>query len=235
MVIGNNPQITASLFAPQYTMSAVLANEFAEAADDLYLSALIEIGLVLFAITLMVNMASRVADLADEPAGQGASRGALCRSTPRRREVRHEARRSSAAGSPTIVVWLCGLSVLVALVPLAFILFFVVSQGVQALNWAFFTALPAPVGELGGGFSNAIVGTLMLVGIGAAFAVPIGIISGIYIAEFPGDQARHHGALRGGHAEWRAVDCRRGLRLRHRGDAVPPVQRAWPAGWRSGS
>ena len=85
----------------------------------------------------------------------------------------------------TVVVWLCGLSVLVALVPLAFILFFVVSQGVQALNWAFFTAMPAPVGELGGGFANAIVGTLMLVGIGAAFAVPIGIISGVYIAEFP--------------------------------------------------
>jgi phosphate transport system permease protein len=60
MVIGNNPQITASLFKPQYTMSAVLANEFAEAADDIYLSALIEIGLVLFAITLMVNMASRI-------------------------------------------------------------------------------------------------------------------------------------------------------------------------------
>jgi phosphate transport system permease protein len=59
MVIGNNPQISASLLAPQYTMAAVLANEFAEAADDLYLAALIEIGLVLFAITLMVNMASR--------------------------------------------------------------------------------------------------------------------------------------------------------------------------------
>jgi phosphate transport system permease protein len=60
MVIGNNAQIKASLFAPGYSMAAVLANEFAEAADDLYLSALIEIGLVLFAITLMVNMASRV-------------------------------------------------------------------------------------------------------------------------------------------------------------------------------
>jgi phosphate transport system permease protein len=83
-------------------------------------------------------------------------------------------------------VGFCGLSIAVALVPLAFILFFVVSQGVQALNWDFFTALPAPVGELGGGFANAIVGTLMLVGIGAAFAVPIGVISGVYIAEFPG-------------------------------------------------
>jgi phosphate transport system permease protein len=59
MVIGNNPQISLSLFAPQYTMAAVLANEFAEAADDLYLHALIEIGLVLFVITLIVNVISR--------------------------------------------------------------------------------------------------------------------------------------------------------------------------------
>src|SRR4051794_17004672 len=60
MVIGNNPQISASLFAPQYTMAAVLANEFAEAADELYLHALIEIGLVLFIITLVVNGLSRL-------------------------------------------------------------------------------------------------------------------------------------------------------------------------------
>ena len=60
MVIGNNPQIKASLFAPQYTMAAVIANEFTEAADDLYLSALIEIGLVLFVITVIVNAISRL-------------------------------------------------------------------------------------------------------------------------------------------------------------------------------
>jgi len=60
MVIGNNPQVSTSLFAPQYTMAAVLANEFTEAADELYLHALIEIGLVLFIITLIVNGMSRV-------------------------------------------------------------------------------------------------------------------------------------------------------------------------------
>lgn len=60
MVIGNNPRISASLFAPQHTMAAVLANEFTEATDDLYLHALIEIGLVLFAITLFVNALSRL-------------------------------------------------------------------------------------------------------------------------------------------------------------------------------
>jgi phosphate transport system permease protein len=60
MVIGNNPQIALSLFAPQYTMAAVLANEFTEAADSLYLAALVEIGLVLFTITLIVNVFSRL-------------------------------------------------------------------------------------------------------------------------------------------------------------------------------
>jgi phosphate transport system permease protein len=60
MVIGNNPKVSLSLFAPQYTMAAVVANEFAEAADDLYLSALVEIGLVLFIITLIINAASRL-------------------------------------------------------------------------------------------------------------------------------------------------------------------------------
>jgi phosphate transport system permease protein len=60
MVIGNNPQISLSLFAPQYTMAAVIANEFTEAAEELYLAALIEIGLVLFIITLLVNALSRM-------------------------------------------------------------------------------------------------------------------------------------------------------------------------------
>jgi phosphate transport system permease protein len=55
MVIGNTPVVSASLFSPGYTMAAVLANEFTEATGDLYLNALIEIGLVLFGATLIVN------------------------------------------------------------------------------------------------------------------------------------------------------------------------------------
>lgn len=60
MVIGNNPQTSWSIFAPQYTMAAVIANEFTEAVEDLHLHALVEIGLVLFAITLVINLASRM-------------------------------------------------------------------------------------------------------------------------------------------------------------------------------
>ncbi|MGI8990130.1 MAG: phosphate ABC transporter permease subunit PstC [Bryobacteraceae bacterium] len=60
MVIGNDPKIRASLFAPGYSIAAVIANEFAEATGDLYVSALIELGLVLFALTIVINGIARL-------------------------------------------------------------------------------------------------------------------------------------------------------------------------------
>src|SRR5437660_4710772 len=80
----------------------------------------------------------------------------------------------------------CALSVLIALVPLAFILFFVVTQGIRAINLDFFTQMPKPVGEPGGGMANAIAGTLMVSGLAALMAVPIGVVSGIYMSEYAG-------------------------------------------------
>jgi len=86
----------------------------------------------------------------------------------------------------SIMSVLCLASVILALIPVAFILFFVIRQGVGSLDLAFFTQMPKPVGEIGGGMANAIVGTLILTSIGACFAIPIGIISGIYIVESGG-------------------------------------------------
>jgi phosphate transport system permease protein len=60
MVIGNRPQISASLFAPGYTLASVVANEFTEATTELYLSSLFEIGLVLLAVAILVNVAAQV-------------------------------------------------------------------------------------------------------------------------------------------------------------------------------
>jgi phosphate transport system permease protein len=60
MVIGNTPQISKSLFAPGYTMASVIANEFSEATGNLHLSALVEIGLALFIITMIVNALARL-------------------------------------------------------------------------------------------------------------------------------------------------------------------------------
>jgi phosphate transport system permease protein len=86
----------------------------------------------------------------------------------------------------SLFVGFCAASVIVALVPLAFILFFVVKEGIQALDLAFFTHMPTPVGETGGGMANAIVGTLILTGLGSCMAIPVGILSGVYMSEYAG-------------------------------------------------
>ena len=75
---------------------------------------------------------------------------------------------------------------LIALVPLAFVLFFVVSQGIRSLNFDFFTQMPKPVGEAGGGMANAIVGTLLVTSLGSLMAIPIGVMSGVYMSEYAG-------------------------------------------------
>jgi phosphate transport system permease protein len=69
MVIGNTPQIKASLLAPGYSIAAVIANEFTEATGDLYLSALIELGLVLFGVTFVLNGLARILIIATSRAG----------------------------------------------------------------------------------------------------------------------------------------------------------------------
>jgi phosphate transport system permease protein len=80
----------------------------------------------------------------------------------------------------TIIISLTFCSIL----PMFFILFFVTSKGVSVVNWSFLTHLPKPVGEIGGGISNAIIGTFMLIGISTVFSVPIGIFAGIFLSEY---------------------------------------------------
>jgi len=69
------------------------------------------------------------------------------------------------------------------IVPLLLILFYIVKQGITSINWQFLTRLPGPVGETGGGISNALIGTLILILISCLFAVPLGIFAGIYLEE----------------------------------------------------
>jgi phosphate transport system permease protein len=80
---------------------------------------------------------------------------------------------------------LCGSAVLLALVPLFLVFFYVIQQGFSSLNWDFFTKMPKPVGEIGGGMANAIVGSLIIIGLAAAFAIPVGLVAGVYVSEYP--------------------------------------------------
>ena len=82
----------------------------------------------------------------------------------------------------------CAASVVFALVPLALILFYLLQKGIGALEWSFLFHNPKPVGEPGGGFANAIVGTLVLIGLASLLAVPVGVIAGLYVAEYRGSR-----------------------------------------------
>jgi phosphate transport system permease protein len=77
---------------------------------------------------------------------------------------------------------------LVALVPLFSVLTYIGAKGIGHLHLAFFTGLPAPVGEPGGGMGNAIVGSFLLVAVGSLFSKPLGILAGIYLSEFGAGQ-----------------------------------------------
>jgi len=86
------------------------------------------------------------------------------------------------------MVGLMVLAVVVALLPLFFILFDLVIKGAGSLSVDFFTKMPAPAGEMGGGVAHAIVGTLIIVGTASLIGLPIGIAAGIYCAEWPGSR-----------------------------------------------
>ncbi|MGD0947695.1 MAG: phosphate ABC transporter permease PstA [Candidatus Binatia bacterium] len=79
------------------------------------------------------------------------------------------------------VATLCTIAVLI---PLILIFSDLVSKGASSINFAFFTQLPKPVGEAGGGMANAIVGTLVLIGLASVIGLPIGVLAGVYLAEY---------------------------------------------------
>ena len=83
-----------------------------------------------------------------------------------------------------VVRALCVVATVVAVIPLLSVLIYVIGKGVAGLSWSFFTALPKPVGESGGGMANAIVGTLELVAFASLIGVPFGVLAGVYLAEF---------------------------------------------------
>jgi len=76
-----------------------------------------------------------------------------------------------------------GLSCIIIL-PMFFILYFIVRNGISVINWGFLLSLPKPMGEAGGGISNAIVGTVILIVIASIISIPIGTLIGIYLSEY---------------------------------------------------
>lgn len=91
-------------------------------------------------------------------------------------------------GKDVFVRGLCVLASILALVPLVGVLYYLTAKGIGGVNLDFFTELPKPVGEKGGGMANAIVGSLELVGLACLFGIPPGIMAGVYLSEFGGNK-----------------------------------------------
>jgi len=79
-------------------------------------------------------------------------------------------------------------SAVLVVAPLGFVLFYLIKVGAGAVDWRFFTQLPKPVGEVGGGMANAIVGTLVLLGLASLIGVPVGVLGGVYLSEYGGEK-----------------------------------------------
>jgi phosphate transport system permease protein len=88
----------------------------------------------------------------------------------------------------TVVLCACAL---VVMTPLFLVIYFLVKAGASSLDWNFFTQLPKPTGETGGGMANAIVGTLELLAMAAVVGVPVGVMGGIYLAEYGSEKANN--------------------------------------------
>jgi phosphate transport system permease protein len=86
-----------------------------------------------------------------------------------------------------VTLLLCGCA-FVTIAPLFLVLYFLIKEGASALDWNFFTQLPKPTGEMGGGMANAIIGTMLLLLMAGVIGVPIGVFGGIYLAEYGSDR-----------------------------------------------
>ena len=85
-----------------------------------------------------------------------------------------------------VMLGVLSLAAVVATLPLLFIIFHLVRSGIGAINSDFFTHMPTPVGDPGGGMANAIVGTLLLIGLASAIGLPVGVGAGLYLTEYRG-------------------------------------------------
>ncbi|MEO1148221.1 MAG: phosphate ABC transporter permease PstA [Cyanobacteria bacterium J06638_22] len=216
MLIGNANQINLSWLAPSSTIAALVANQFPE-ARDLQISALLYAALVLMGLTLVINVSatgwinavgrsqkptqstptSPTSPPHSEPISPPASQetnqdnsNAKARpiSTPLSASPKvWNSQRLSRSGMSWLLTAGCGLALAIALLAIASIFVSLITQGSARLDSMAITQLPPPPLATGGGFRNAITGTLLMVGIATGISATLGIGVAIYLVEFSRD------------------------------------------------
>ncbi len=247
MIVGNVQRFEWLPFGQGNTIPSILAVELPSNVSQLHESALIELGLLLFGLTIAMNALARamIWRMGQPRRGPTLLARLMGRSTlavslngqvePRRQRPAPSSRvavlinrlmtgggwRENATGVVCLLVLaavalavqfivpegaartalltlvalaaasvvvatlgVLGTCLVVTCVPLFLILGFILYRGLDALDWAFFTQLPRPMGETGGGLANALVGSLTLVGLATLLALPIGLLAAVFLAEY---------------------------------------------------
>jgi phosphate transport system permease protein len=193
MLIGNSPKIEWSLFATGDSIASVIANQLGNQSSELQRSALVELGLVLFLVTVVVNVLARIliwrvgrqekitTFWRRAPRPGAASAGAASAATGRGRQPFTRTASRYAHIINHIMTGVLGLCMVIIVIPLFMILTYITYRGASSLSLSFFTHLPVDATP---GLGNAVLGSAILVGMATVFAVPIGIIAAIYLAEY---------------------------------------------------
>ena len=200
MVIGNDTRIPYSIFGKGYTISSIIANEYGE-ADGLKLAALMELALILFIITLAVNLIARL--LVRKPVSGGSNFrpfhktaqvtgllwffGNIAKLWSFARDgilsLLSISNASFRRFKNRIAISAMGALLLICLIPLGALMYALLREGGSFITTTFLSGLPKPPGELGGGIGNAILGSFLLLLFAAVFAVPLGMALGIYLTQ----------------------------------------------------
>ncbi len=201
MLIGNREKLTFNIFELGYSIPSVIANQLPGTGDDLHKSALIELGLVLFLLTVVVNTLARLmiwsmgrgkasvrwGKRLAAPSANGtvdaasiAAQGKAA--SPRTGPLISQLHNPFAQPVNHLMTGVLVVCLLLILLPLFHILGYILIAGAGRLNLAFFTNLPF---EHPPGLGHSLIGTAVMVGVATAGAVPIGILAALYLTEFP--------------------------------------------------
>ena len=177
-VIGNFTPLKLSIFEPGDTLASRTANQYQGAVSNIQVSSLIYLALILLVITFITNFsAQRVVKRFEF-----SSDGRRMTDAPISLKATGRGRRRLLANRVAELGALAAAAA--AIVVLGILVWSVFSRGVHALNWDFFTKGPALFGQTGGGVAPALAGSLLLVGIATAMALPIGVLTAIFVSEF---------------------------------------------------
>jgi phosphate transport system permease protein len=209
MLIGNRPDIGLSLFAKGNSIPSVIANEFMETTYEMYHSALVELGLVLLLVSVGFSALGRLliwrmnrsrgkpffglrlwpSPAPESPTVPGTSdRPGSTPDSSLPRPVRAPGNIRSSFFTDVVMTLVLAVSFVVTLVPLFLILGYLLYRGATSMDLNFFTKLPAPMDEPGGGMVNAFYGSFLMVALATAFSVPVGVLAAIYLTQYRSDR-----------------------------------------------